>query len=160
MKLNKFSILWAIKQSASISEVAKRLGRPPEDEEKIWNKMLRYYPGAEDFLSRNEDKIDMQDSLANEDWVVLKRARLDFMIATGRLIKNKLITQKDIDRVAVKLEDKRNQKRVAIPAVKEKNSTIQHISMVNEESKDKPEDDTVEITSVVPQDIATSIILK
>ena len=153
MKLNKFSILWAIKKSASIAEVAKRLGRPLKDEEKIWNKMLRYYPEAENFLSRNEDIRDMQEAYASGNCAVLKEARLDFLITTGKLIKSGLITQKDIQYVAKKLKNRKNYKRVTIPASKER--------VDFEECQDKPKNtETVDITSVVPQDLATSIILK
>jgi len=153
MKINKFSLLWAIKKSASVTEVAQRLGRPSEDEEKIWNKMLRYYPEAENFLSRNEDIRDMQEAYAREDWAILKEARLDFLITTGRLIKSGLIAKKDIQDIVAKLKNKRN-KRVDIPASKEKDT-------FEEESQEEPQNiDAVEITSVVPEDLAKEIILK
>ena len=111
MKVNRNTLLWAIKKSSSISEVAQRLGREPEYEEQLWNKMLRFYPGAEDYLKRNEDIEEMKQHKMNEDWVALKEARLEYIGATNRLITNKLIGKREIDILAYKLEKKK-----AIPA--------------------------------------------
>jgi len=115
MRVNKQTLLWAIKKSSSIEEVARRMGRPPEDEEAIMYKMLQYYPDAENFLSRNEDDKDMREGLASGDWVLTMRARLDFIGATARLIKAGLITKRDVEGLANRLEFRRNGK-VAAPA--------------------------------------------
>ena len=91
MKINKKALLWAIKKSASISEVAQRLGRESIDEEKIWTKIFRYYPIAEDYLKRNESIQEMKEYKSNEDWESLKDSRLEYIGATIRLMQNKLI---------------------------------------------------------------------
>jgi len=91
MKVNRSSLLWAIKKSATISDVAKVLGREPEYEERIWDKIFRFYPEATDFLKRNESLQEMKEHKLNEDWDALKESRLEYIGATYRLMKNKMI---------------------------------------------------------------------
>ena len=111
MKVNRDTLLWAIKKSTSLAEVTQRLGREPEYEEKLLNKMLRFYPEAEDYLIRNSSLREMKEHKINEDWAALKEARLEYIGATNRLITNKLISKREIDILAYKLEKKK-----AIPA--------------------------------------------
>jgi DNA-binding SARP family transcriptional activator len=91
MKVNRATILWAIKKSATISDVTKLLGREPEYEERVWDKMLRFYPDAEDYLKKNESLQEMKEHKAEEDWDALKESRLEYIGATYRLMKNKMI---------------------------------------------------------------------
>ena len=94
MKVNRSTILWAVKKSrksTTIADIAKILGRKPEYEKKIWNKILRFYPAVENFLKRNESLREMREYRLDEDWESLKESRLDYIQATCRLMNNKLI---------------------------------------------------------------------
>jgi len=91
MKVNRTTILWAARKSATVADIAKILGRKPEYEEKIWNKILRFYPAVENFLKRNESLQEMREYRLDEDWESLKESRLEYIKATDRLMNSKLI---------------------------------------------------------------------
>lgn len=91
MKASKKALLWAIKRSSTMEEVVQKLGLKPECEEKLLNKMLRFYPSAEDYLKRNESLREMKEHFVGEEWDALKESRLEFIGATCRLMKKKMI---------------------------------------------------------------------
>lgn len=152
--MNKQSLLFAIKKSSSVDEVAKRMGKIG-DEEKIWDKLLRYYPAAEDFLNRNEALNSMRDAFANGDLGAVKESRYYFIAATNRLINNKMITEKDVNRIVATLNNKRSQKNAIVSATKEKNSIDLHT-----EHRKNEDPDSMFITSEITRDIINTIISK
>jgi hypothetical protein len=152
MKVNRNTLLWAIKKSSSLSEVTQRLGREPEYEEQLLKKMLRFYPEAEDYLKRKASIKEMKEHKVNEDWDALKESRLEYIGATNRLITNKLIGKREIDILVYKLEKKRN----AIPASKEieDKATFEFLPSISIESRE--DTDTFQIDSpIVKQLMAT-----
>ena len=91
MKVNRSTLLWAIKRSNSLAEVTQRLEREPEYEERLLEKMCRFYPEAEDYLIRNSSLQEMREHKAEEAWDALKESRLEYVGATYRLMKNKML---------------------------------------------------------------------
>jgi len=139
MKINKHTLIWAAKKSASVSEMAKKLGKDEDYEERLWEKMLRLAPGAEDFIEKNEAKINMQIAKANgsDDF---KEHRLAYISATLRLIDNKLITD-----ASIPISTKRKKRfRIERP-----------VRMEEESGEDK---DALPIASEVSQDLLESIL--
>jgi len=154
MKVNRNTLLWAIKKSSSLSEVAQRLGREPEYEEQLLKKMLRFYPEAEDYLKRNASIKEMKEHKVNEDWDALKESRLEYIGATNRLITNKLIGKREIDILVYKLEKKRN----VIPASKEIEEKVIFESLPSISIEGSKEDaDTFSIDSPIVKQLMASI---
>ncbi|MEK0337723.1 MAG: hypothetical protein QQN41_09860, partial [Nitrosopumilus sp.] len=55
IRIKKISLLHALKNSSSISQVAAKFGRQDDGaEEYIWEKIMKMIPEAAHFLSRNE----------------------------------------------------------------------------------------------------------
>ena len=142
MKVNKHTLLWAAKASQSVSEMAKKLGRDEDYEERLWGKMLRLVPGAEDFLERNEAKVNMKLAKANGDDDELKEHRLTYIAATIRLVNNQLIN---------------NMEDIVIKPTK---SIVFHQAVnQNEEDLDSfPVASEVPAASEIPADILDSIL--
>lgn len=153
MRVNKHTLIWAAKQSSTVSEMAKKLGKDESYEEKIWDKLLRLAPGAEDFLERNEQKMNMFIAKNNGDDQSFMDARLGYIGATMKLFDNHLLDEKEIEMKSFKLAKyhKKNTKNSDAFEYNEKDEDTDGKGYPNE---------SVLIASEVPQDLLNSICRK
>ena len=157
MKVNKLTLVNAARKSASMEEVVQKLGKSPEQEEKIWEKMLRLVPGAEDFLERNEVLANMKMAKAKGNEKKFIRLRKEFITLSIRLMNNGLITKKHVE---AKLNDAKKDKATIIkPSGNDafEDPLNDDVDVYDDQDVVK-ENDIVDIGSEVPQDLLNSII--
>jgi len=143
MKINKKTLVYHAKQSSSVEDLTKRLGKNSEDKEKVWDKLLRLAPGAEDFLERNEALNDMRIAKIDGNKLAGKESRTECMRLTYQLMQKGYLNEKNI-----KLCNTENNKH------KENNINNYTLNGV----RNKSQGENVLVDQEVPRDILEKII--